>query len=198
MSSVSPHTVFSANRPVDLNKLRDTILSSQRTGAALPAQTSRKVYATRDGKIVQGDDAQESTEQPLSEVHQGTFAAHTYSTYDREVVAMRLPDNARHAVVDGTAGWFYDFTNDLGDSYCMFVFFDEDSATYMVQVVFPEVAGKYGIHDGHLFNDGCICFGDSAPGMSSLDEAYGKSVLWSDGFSAFRRTGLFPFSKNNL
>ena len=57
---------------VDLNKLRQTVLSNRDTGEARPLDPSRQVHVDRLGNIVVDDPR--SGGQPLSEVHQSTFA----------------------------------------------------------------------------------------------------------------------------
>ena len=57
---------------VDLNKLRQTVLSNRDTGEVRPLDPSRQVHVDRLGNIVVDDPR--GTGQPLSEVHQSTFA----------------------------------------------------------------------------------------------------------------------------
>lgn len=62
------------SQQVDLNKLRQTILSSQNKKEALPADNDRKIMVTKEGKIVAGENTQGKSQKQLSEVHQGVFA----------------------------------------------------------------------------------------------------------------------------
>lgn len=65
---------------VDLNALRDRLITNQTTGNARPADTAEKVYVDPDGRIVLGGtDAATpggpgGAERTLSEVPQTTFA----------------------------------------------------------------------------------------------------------------------------
>ncbi len=181
---------------VDLNRLRETILNSQKQGKSLPARRDEKVYATQDGKIVTGDSTRPSEERQLSEVHQGTFAVLTARLQrEQQIVNQKFPNNTNFFEVDGISGWFYTIYDEFSERYEMFAY--HDGSVYQVKVVYPEVEGKYSPHNGHLYSDGRICFGTS-DGMPSLEQAYAKSVLWANGFTAFKESGLFPYSLNNL
>jgi hypothetical protein len=136
-----------------------------------------------------------------AEVHQGIFGGlQERLARDDQTVRRRLPGNAEFAMVQETPGWFYSFENEFGDRYEMFIYFN--GSNYQVKVVEPEVEGRYTPHDGHLYEDGRICFG-AGGGMPTLESAYAKSVLWANGFSAYvaaREAGSpipFPFSINN-
>lgn len=59
------------SQELDLNKLRETILTNRAAGKDFPAEQERKVVVHR-GKIV--DRPEDYPENELSEVHQGTFA----------------------------------------------------------------------------------------------------------------------------
>jgi hypothetical protein len=111
---------------------------------------------------------------------------------EQMIVAQKLPRGTRLLGVDDIYGWLYPIVNELGDRYTMFVY--HDGSGYSVEVVEPEVEGRYSPHHGHLFSDGRICFGTTGSTLPSLELAYAKSVLWANGFSIFRRTGTFPFS----
>jgi hypothetical protein len=187
---------------LDLNELRTRVLTSQKSGESTPDQTPDKVLVTRDGKIIMGKDAEPDVGRELAEVHQGVFAGIAERLRrDQQVARMRLPRNAEYDVVDGYHGWYYEFVNELGDYYTMFLYFD--GSTYMVKVVVPEVEGRYSPHDGHLYDNGTICFGPGG-GMPTLESAFAKSVLWSNGFSLYEaaksegRRIPFPFSINNV
>ena len=180
-------------QPVDLNRLRETILRNQETGNPLPARTEEKIYATPDGRIVIGDAVRPDEERQLSEVHQATFAAAAGARAGRErqIVAEKFPPNTAAYEVDGVKGWYYTINDEFGNRYEMFAF--HDGSMYQVQVVFPEVEDKYSPHFGHLFSDGCICFGEEG-GLPNLEHVYANSVVWANGFTVFQQTGVFPFS----
>lgn len=174
---------------VDLNELRNRVLSNQQQDVDMPKAANKSVFVDREGNIQLDAQGQRN----LSKVPMKTFAATI--ARDRQTVAAKLPQNARETVCNGVTGWFYEITNELGDRYTMFIY--NDGSAYQVLVVFPEVAGRYGVHDAHLFSDGRICLQDGV-GMPSLETAFAKSVLWATGFSLYLRTGTFPLSINNL
>ena len=179
------------SRQVDLNELRNRVLSNQQSNTDLPNSPNRSVFVDKEGNIVL--QPQSGEQRQLSRVPQKTFAANL--TLDRQVVAQKLPSNTQEMQLDGITGWLYHITTELGDPYTMFAY--HDGSLYQVLVVFPEVAGRYNVHNAHLFSDGSICFGEGG-GLPTLEQAYAKSVLWATGFSVYLRHGLFPFSLNNL
>jgi len=179
---------------VDLNRLRTMVLDNQSQNANLPVRQSDKVLVDREGAIRLGSQTSPEEARQLSEVHQGTFASAARIERDRAVVARKFPRNARLMAVDNVPGFLYTIASEIGDEYDLFAY--HDGSQYQVLVVFPEVAGRYGTHDAHLYSDGRICFGE-AGGLSNLEQAYAKSALWATGFSVFTRTGRFPFSSNN-
>jgi hypothetical protein len=152
-------------------------------------------------RVLAGRRTRRGAADELARLHQGTFAdAEQRLARDAQIVARRLPANAEFARVQGTPGWFYSFENEFGDRYEMFIYFF--GSNYQVKVIEPEVEGRYTPHDGHLYEDGRICFGTGG-GMPTLESAYAKSVLWANGFSAYvaaKQAGTpipFPFSINN-
>lgn len=174
---------------VDLNEVRRRALQTQSMGEDLPSDPSRQVHVDREGNIVL--DPNTGERRNLSSVPMKTWAS---LSGDRQIVATRFPRNTTEQVIGGVRGWLYNITSALGDLYTLFAY--NDGSQYQVLVVFPEVAGRVGAHDAHLFSNGCICFGDGG-GLPTLEQAYAKSVLWTAGFSSFLRTGNFQFSNNN-
>ncbi len=111
---------------------------------------------------------------------------------DRLAAEGCLPAEARRVSVQGTAGWLYPVVNAQGDRLRMFLWFD--GAAYQVKVVDPAPGHVADPHACHLFPDARLCLGDDpAGGMPSLAGAFARSVLWANGFGAYRRTGRFPF-----
>ncbi len=155
---------------VDLNEVRNRVLSNQQSGTDLPNSTDRSVFVDSEGNII-------LRPQP------------------GQIVAQKLPNNTQEMFISGVTGWVYGIISELGDQYTMFTY--SDGSLYQVMVLFPEVAGKFSQHDSHLFQDGRVCFGDEG-GLPNLEQAYAKSVLWATGFSSYLRTGVFPFSINNV
>jgi len=115
---------------------------------------------------------------------------------ERRLTEEKLPAGTRLLCVDGIYGWLYTIVDGLGERYTMFAY--HDGSGYSVKVVEPTVEGRFSPHSGHLFYDGRICFGPPGLTLSSLDQAFAKSVLWANGFTVFLRTGTFPFSVNNI
>ncbi|MEX6777919.1 hypothetical protein [Limnospira fusiformis] len=170
---------------VDLNEVRNRVINNRQQGVDLPRSPRQAVYVDNGGNIV--TDPEPSGHRHLSQVPQKIFAASLMQ--DRQVVVRKLPPNAQEMNISGVTGWVYDITSELGDHYTMFIF--NDGSLYQVMVLFPEVAGRYSVTEGHLFPNGCICLNEEH-GYRSLEQAYAKSVLWATGFSIYARTGNFP------
>lgn len=111
---------------------------------------------------------------------------------DRACVELEFPAATRVLAVDGVRGWLYPVRTELGDAFELFAWFD--GASYQVRVVAPPLEERRDAHACHLFGDGRICLGRSfGGGAGSLREAYGRSVLWANGYSAYLRGSGFPF-----
>lgn len=180
---------------IDLNRLRDGILSNQSDGNTRPTNPSQKVMVDREGKIFHGDKTG-GRDGPLSEAPIETFAV---MVADRKAVENFLPrDTKEFTTQEGVTGFVYSFVTELGTDFTLFLY--HDGANYQVKVVHPEVEKRWkNPHTGHLYSDGRICFGSSyGSGMPTLRDAYAKSVLWANGFSIALETDHFPFSINNL
>lgn len=103
-----------------------------------------------------------------------------------------LPAAARRVTAQGTTGWLYPVTTEQGDRYHLFLWFD--GAAYQVKVVEPDLDRAADPHACHLFPGARLCLGaDPGGGMPTLEGAFTRSVLWANGYSAWRRTGRFPF-----
>ena len=181
---------------VDLNQVRALVLRNQDQGRDLPARQADKLLVDPQGKIRRGADVTPGEERNLSEVHQSTFSSGLLGRItETQIVARKFPAGTRELNVGGVRGWLYRLTSELGDQFTMFTY--HDGQQYQVKVVSPEVEGRYSQHEAHLFNDGRICF-DRNGGLSTLEQAYAKSVLWATGFSFVLRGQAFPFSNNNV
>lgn len=179
---------------VDLNRLRDIVRANQQTDEEKPADTDKKLWVTRDGKLAEGNQAQ-TNDRTLSEVPQDTFASRLES--ERAIVATKFPRNARElTTTEGVRGWVYSFVNEFGQEFTMFAYFDGNY--YQVKVIDPVLEAEWqSPHTGHLWSDGRICFGSSyGSGRCNLADAYSKSVLWANGISVALHGGEFPFSIN--
>ncbi len=116
-------------------------------------------------------------------------------TQDRQVIREKFPSNTEEIEIKGVTGWLYTLTNKLGDQYSMFVYNDGDR--YQVVVLFPEDAVQSNQQNAYILDDGRIAFSEVV-GFSTLEQALTVSALWAVGFSAFKQTGVFSFSINNL
>lgn len=115
---------------------------------------------------------------------------------DRAFARTKMP-NAREVSVDETLGFVYEFDCELRTHYVLFAWFAGQK--YRVKLVAPEYEKNSPTgHATHLFDDGMLCLDPTSSGCASLADAYGRSVLWANGHSIFLKTGLFPFSLNNL
>lgn len=111
---------------------------------------------------------------------------------DRLAAEGVLPGAARRVSAQGTTGWLYPVAAEAGDRFVLFLWFD--GAAYQVKVVEPALDPAADPHACHLFPEGRLCLGgDAGGGMPTLEGAYARSVLWANGYAAWRRTGRFPF-----
>ena len=103
-----------------------------------------------------------------------------------------LPASARRVKARGTDGWLYAVTAEQGDRFQLFLWFD--GAAYQVKVVEPALDASTDPHACHVFPDARLCLGgDAGGGMPTMEGAFARSVLWANGYAAWRRTGRFPF-----
>jgi hypothetical protein len=111
---------------------------------------------------------------------------------DRLAAEGCLPAAARRVTAEGTTGWLYPVTSEQGDRFRMFLWFD--GAAYQVKVAEPVLEATGDPHACHVFPDQRLCLGgDPGGGMPTLEGAFARSVLWATGWSAWRRSGRFPF-----
>lgn len=187
-SKVTAET-FTSSRP-SLDRIRDQMLQAQKAGQTRPAKPKEKIVADRSGRIGFAEDLSDG--RALSEVTQEVFAARIDD--DRAIAASRLPVGTREVVVDGVTGWTYRFKNEFGEDFALWAFFD--GTMYQAVLLKPHDTTRSGAHDKHLFSNGYLCLSPSG-GCATLSDAYARSVVWSNGYSALLRTGSFPFSLNN-
>ncbi|MFO1440261.1 MAG: hypothetical protein U1F81_18205 [Verrucomicrobiaceae bacterium] len=187
------------SQQIDLNLLRDTILSNQRQGLVNPTEPNKVVLVSREGQLSLGQQVSAEDQRNLSKVTQDTF--HGRRENEQVIATTKMPRNTQKITTsENVEGWLYSFRCELGRDFKMFAYFD--GSYYQVIVIEPVVESKYqSAHTGHIFSTGKICFGAGYnSGRPTLEEAYSKSVLWANGFSAMMDSGLatFPFSINNL
>jgi hypothetical protein len=187
------------SKQIDLNALRNAVLTTQREGGTTPADDRRTILVTKEGQLTMAADATQEERRTMATVQQDTF--HGRAETDAAAVRKFMPTSTRaHTSPDGVTGWLYSFRCAYGTQYTMFAYFD--GSYYQVVVVDPPVEEKYcSPHTGHIYSDGRICFGlANNSGRASLQDAYAKSVLWAAGMSAMLLSGneTFPFSINNI
>ncbi len=112
---------------------------------------------------------------------------------DAQTVARHFPSGTRWASDGKFSGWVYDITNEFGDPYRFFGYFDPTFSLYKVALLAPKLAGKVGAHEGHLFRDGLVCLNQRG-GCRELADAYARSALWCRGASLVRRGHGFQFN----
>lgn len=153
-------------------------------------QTPRRLLELDGGDMreIGPDDATMTAQIPSK-----AFAHYPGLAHDRRVARQKMKI-AREKSYSRITGFEYDLRIN-GRRYVLFAYFDPPARGYKVMVIEPNVNGKYNPHNGHLFSDGHICFGEKANSqvMDSLESAYAKSVLWAHGFDRFLRTGTFPY-----
>jgi hypothetical protein len=111
---------------------------------------------------------------------------------DKALVEAKLPSSTRYLTADGVRGWLYPVSTELGDAFQLFLYFD--GAGYQVRVVEPQVEGRFDPHASHVLPDGRICLSDSwGGGVTTLEAAYARSVVWCNGFSRFLRGEPHPY-----
>ncbi|MEU7874371.1 hypothetical protein [Dactylosporangium sp. NPDC049140] len=178
---------------IDLNEVRDRIKRAQRRGTPYPPDPADRVVVDREGTIRLGD---QSAGEPVSVVHQATFAALDRMVRDQQTARNKLPRNTVFINETDVSGWLYSITTELGHEYTLFAYFD--GTDYKVKLVAPELEGKLPAHGAHLYGSGLICLDErKGSGQATLEEAFSKSVLWALGVSYVREGFTFPFSINN-
>ena len=109
---------------------------------------------------------------------------------DRETVAVKMPENTQEIRMGGLQCFIYEIVCELGLDYKFALYFD--GRLYQVKVVEPDLAdleGAYGALESHIFTDGKLCLSsETHAGLSTIEQAYGRSVIWATGFS-FQRAG---------
>jgi len=175
-------------QPIDLNHLRDLINGNAQSGVTRPAEPHRRVHVDPDGAVVVG--TVEGPVEKLSEVHQGVFSAPPAT--QARIVADKLPSNTRWIETEKARGWMYDVTNALGDDYTFFIYRRQDRGLFFAMMVYPKVPAAPDPRVAHYFRTGGLCLAPEV-GLPTLDGCYAKTVIFSIGWSAYVRTGVFPF-----
>lgn len=184
---------------IDLNRLRDIVHSNQAVGNTDPRSPRETIVVDRNASIRTGDSLHPGEAGHVSKIQQDTFHSGLLEI-ERQTAIQRMPANTRMVVSkEGIRGWLYSFPTEFLETYTMFAYFD--GSYYQVLVISPYVEDKFrSPHSAHLYRDGRICMGVGMnSGRSTLADAYAKSVLWANGFSAMIQLGLdrFPFNHND-
>lgn len=189
-----PQSIFYAP---DLNRIAQAARDNQQRGDVDPTDPSRQMFTNKEGDILMGDQVDPHSAQRLSRITQETFYSGDSPrlALERRVVRDKMPSNTFQAS-DGTiTGWVYSITNEFADKYTLFAWYDAATATYKVSLVEPDLRGKVGVHDCHLYSDGTICLKEEGgSGYRNLEDAYSRSVLWTRGASCYLRGFGFQFS----
>lgn len=188
---------------LDLNRLRDTLRSNERTGDVLPERPSQKVLVDREGRVRFGDEVADGARDQYSVVPQNIFAGVLDALFgsstagserhqrDRLTVREYLPSNTREVVQGELPLFMYDVIDEFGELYELAAYFDGDE--YQVKLVWPELEEVFSVTEGHVFSDGRLCLRPPGNGMPRLKDAYARSVILVNGLTVLRRGGEFPF-----
>lgn len=184
---------------IDFNALVHDVHTSQMQDAGHMSVSPPKRIFTSNGRLIREEDIQSPDPSSLTEVMQDTFHA-GWEKAERRIAETKMPANTRMVTTrEGVRGWLYTFETEFRELYSMFAYFD--GSFYQVKVISPEVECRFrSPHTGHLYTDGRICMGVGMnSGRRTLQDAYGKSVLWANGFNAMIRGNLeaFPFNYND-
>ncbi len=186
-------------RSVDLNQIRSLVLGYQQAGGIDPQSPKPVIVVERDGRLRTGESLRHDEANQFSTVQMDTFHA-GWDVAERRIAQSKMPHNTREIVSrEGVRGWLYSFQTEFYDTYRMFAYFD--GSFYQVMVIDPYIESRFcNPHTGHIFSNGRICMGlGMNSGRRTLNDAYAKSVLWANGFSAMIHGNLdkFPFNYND-
>ena len=184
---------------VDLNHIRSLVHASQIEENSEQPAPKETIVVDRNACIRTADDLRPGEQRHVSIVQPDVFHA-GWEVAERRIAETKMPANTRMVVShEGVRGWLYSFQTEFRDTYRMFAFFD--GSFYQVLVIEPRVEKRYSSpHTGHIFSNGRICMGEGMnAGRRTLADAYAKSVLWANGFSAMIHGNLdrFPFNHND-
>lgn len=183
----------------DLNKIAETLRRNQATGNTIPSQPDEQIFIDDNGDILLGSQLAGVPSRRLSRVTQETFylTEQERLAKEQDFVSTHMPKNTVR-VSDGlTTGWAYAITNEWGDTYTLFMWFEGSSGTYVVSLVSPKLAGVVGMHECHLYSDGRLCLKkEGGPGYASMSDSYARSAIWTRGASCYRRGNGFQFNLN--
>jgi hypothetical protein len=187
---------------VDLNKLRDALVTAQEENGGQPTDPNKQIYVGREGELLMGDEA--GGAERIAQVTTDTFYAfHAQSRVEEEseFVCTNMPRNTVR-VSDGTYdGWAFTISNEFGDTYKLFMYHHPSFGVYRVVLVDPHMeGGVVDAHGTHLWPDGHLCLTREHPGNGypSMAQTYAKTAVWTRGASCYRRGYGFQFNKGQV
>jgi hypothetical protein len=186
---------------VDLNKLRDALVTAQENGGQ-STDPAKQIYVGREGELLMGNEAVGA--ERIAEVTTDTFYvfyAQSRVEEESEFVRSNMPQNTVR-VSDGTyEGWAFTVSNEFGDAYKLFMYYHPSFGVYRVVLVDPHMeGGVVDAHGTHLWPDGHLCLTREHPGNGypSMAQTYAKAAVWTRGASCYRRGYGFQFNKGQV
>jgi hypothetical protein len=193
---------------INVEDVRRMVNENRRWGDTKPNAPHRRIYVDRYGNAYRGDQVDSDKGRQYSQVPQDVFSAvwEPFSAIfgpavesppygadrlvqDKLTVLECFPPGTEVIELNGVTGFVYRLWDEHVTSYTLVAYFD--GVEYQVKVIEPEIEGKYGFHDAHVFGDARICLAPPSGGVASLSDAYAKSVLWTKGFGEMLVTGKF-------
>jgi hypothetical protein len=187
--------VSSDHKEVDLNKVRELIKQGQRRGSDDGVPTKQQVFVDK-GKIVVGEDISDRDSRALTRIDTETpFAGRREQ--EQAAVDRKFPRGTKLVIAEGTGGWLYDVTCELGTVYTFWTYYDDVDGYYKTRVLEPHIEDYWrDPHRGHIYlSTNRLCLDTRYNGGAvTLESAFARTVLWATGFSMALQTGNFPFS----
>ena len=198
---MSDHTI---DRDTPMARLRELAMDQRREIAPLPARLAEAqrrhararqsgwdvsdVVVTKDGRIAM---LQEEHTHVVSRVTTQIFAA-TMEQQEAERVHRHLPANTRRF----GDGWAYTVTNEFGDVFDLYVYWDRYTRSHRVRLLAPAIEELGDGHRHHIYGDGHICLSDQpGGGQTCINNAYAESVQWCNGIGAVLRGHAWPWGE---
>lgn len=159
----------------------------------VPKDDASRIYTDRDGGIRLGTDVHPG--ERVSEVTPDTFFGRLSLVEEARFARDFMPSNTLH-VAAPVEGWSFTITNELGDSYSLFMLWNDGFGCYQVLLISPRMdGGIVDSHGTHLWSDGTLCLTHRlGSGYPTMRATYAKAALWTRGASFFRRGHGFQFN----
>src|SRR4051794_7075353 len=96
-----------------------------------------------------------------------------------------MPAKTMRISAEGRELFVFEKNTEVGIPFTIAIYYDPNERGYCGSVVSPEIEKNWkNVHVGHIFADGCICFGgEEMRTRRTLREAYAKSCLWAEGMA---------------